>query len=68
MKVTDACQSLIGFFSTLPRCVVFGRLLQDNKNLKLNTTYVIEVKILLKKGISSRGDIAWTKLFTGKTN
>ena len=27
MKVTDACQSLIGTFSTLRRCVVFGRML-----------------------------------------
>ena len=28
IKVTDACQSLIGTFSTLRRCVVFGRMLQ----------------------------------------
>ena len=27
IKVTDACQSLIGTFSTLRRCVVFGRML-----------------------------------------
>ena len=27
-KVTDACQSLIGTFSTLRRCVVLGRMLQ----------------------------------------
>ena len=27
IRVTDACQSLIGTFSTLRRCVVFGRML-----------------------------------------
>ena len=27
IKVTDACQSLIGTFSTLRHCVVFGRML-----------------------------------------
>ena len=26
---TDGCQSLIGTFSTLRRCVVFGRMLQS---------------------------------------
>ena len=27
IKVTEACQSLIGTFSTLRRCVIFGRML-----------------------------------------
>ena len=45
MKVTDAHQSLIGTFSTLRRCVVFGRLLHKFFNVQNSSKRFLSVSI-----------------------
>ena len=46
IKVTDACQSLIGTFSTFRRCVVFGRMLHFFKKwpFRLSRKYDVIVR------------------------